>query len=86
MVFLETGRLTVSGGQFDWGGHLNYGAHRQQCLWKHLAVCWDLRSLHLKYRLPFQIEGMKYPRLPIHEMMDACNNILVRTISREVVF
>ena len=34
MVFLETGRLTVSGGQFDWGGHLNYGAHRQQCLWK----------------------------------------------------
>ena len=34
MVFLETGRLTVSGGQFDWGGHLNCGAHRQQCKWK----------------------------------------------------
>ncbi len=25
MVFLETGRLTVSGGQFDWGGHLLKG-------------------------------------------------------------
>ena len=22
MAFLEAGRLTVSGGQFDWGGHL----------------------------------------------------------------
>ena len=25
MVLLETGHLTVSGGQFDWGGHLNMG-------------------------------------------------------------
>ena len=48
MVLLETGHLTVSGGQFDWGGHLNYGAHWQQCWWKHLAICWDLRSLNSK--------------------------------------
>ena len=32
MALPEAGRLTVSGGQFDWGGHLKYGAHRQQCL------------------------------------------------------
>ncbi len=25
MAFLEAGRLTVSGGQFDWGGHLLKG-------------------------------------------------------------
>ena len=25
MAFLEAGRLTVSGGQFDWGGHLIKG-------------------------------------------------------------
>ena len=25
MALLESGRLTVSGGQFDWGGHLNMG-------------------------------------------------------------
>ena len=76
MVFLETGRLTVSGGQFDWGGHLNYGAHRQQCLWKHLAICWNLRSLHLKYMLPFQVEGMKYPRLPIQMFSMTFKNVI----------
>jgi hypothetical protein len=27
MAILESGRLTVSGGQFDWGGRLNTMGH-----------------------------------------------------------
>ena len=30
MVILESGRLTVSGGQFDWGGHLLKGNGGEQ--------------------------------------------------------
>ena len=49
MAFLEAGRLTVSGGQFDWGGHLlkgNGGVQRfPQLDWKPSAECKGIREL-----------------------------------------
>ena len=47
MALLESGRLAVSGEQFDWGGHLKCGACLQQRWWKHLAIMqasWPMRS------------------------------------------
>ncbi len=49
MAFLEAGRLTVSGGQFDWGGHLlkgNGGVQRfPQAGRKSAVECKGRRSL-----------------------------------------
>ena len=52
MALLESGRLTVSGGQFDWGGRLlkrNGGAQRfPQAGWKSAAECKSTRELDCK--------------------------------------
>ena len=49
MAFLEAGRLTVSGGQFDWGGHLlkgNGGVQRfPQAGRKSAIECKSIREL-----------------------------------------
>jgi len=42
MVFFETRHQTVSGGQFSWGGNLNWGACTVRYKWN-LAICWDNR-------------------------------------------
>ena len=87
MALLESGRLTVSGGQFDWGGHLKYGARRQQCWWKHLAICWDLRPLHSMASVTVSNgRGAVSKSTPLQKRNteSGCHNLLVRTISREV--
>ena len=52
MAFLEAGRLTVSGGQFDWGGHLlkgNGGVQRfPQAGRKSAVECKGRRELDCK--------------------------------------
>ena len=52
IVILETGHLTVSGGQFDWGGHLlkgNGGVQRfPQAGRKSAVECKGIRELDCK--------------------------------------
>ena len=52
IAILESGRLTVSGGQFDWGGRLlkcNGGAQRfPQAGWKSATECKGIRELDCK--------------------------------------
>ena len=52
MAILESGRLTVSGGQFDWGGRLlkgNGGVQRfPQAGWTSVEECKGIRELDCK--------------------------------------
>ena len=61
MAILESGRLTVSGGQFDWGGHLpndNGGVQRfLQNGWKSFEECKGRRELDWKAYKPIRDES-----------------------------
>ena len=45
---LESGSLTVSDGQFDWGGDLDYWGVYQVIDKFNRAICWDVCTLYFK--------------------------------------
>ena len=45
MVILESGHLTLSGGQFFWGGSLITGQLNSNVKLYDLAICWNIRFL-----------------------------------------
>ena len=47
IMILESGHLTVAGGQFYWGGSLDYGALILKNIRFYLAICWNIRFLYL---------------------------------------